>query len=322
MSKKPKFSIIVPVYNVEPYLSYCLNTIVEQTLRDIEIICVNDGSTDQSLKILQAYAREDDRIKIINKPNGGLSSARNAALPVAEGEYILFVDSDDMICKYTCDRLYREILQKAPDVIIFGTEIFPGAVMKPDRGWLEWTLAVNPVYYDKNCINALFWERASKPYVYNKCFKNSTLKKNKISFDEQIKFGEDMVFLFMVFSRISSVIYIPDKLYKYRYDREGSLMDQSRKDVEWKLKYHLKIMEKILKDWDEHGFIKGHEESLYIWCLEFIVNELSAISNKNVRMAICQKLKMFIKTYHLKPINRNDYVKDLEAKLRGGVFKA
>ena len=180
LSKKPKFSIIVPVYNVEPYLSYCLNTIVEQTLRDIEIICVNDGSTDQSLKILQAYAREDDRIKIINKPNGGLSSARNAALPVAEGEYILFVDSDDMICKYTCDRLYREILQKAPDVIIFGTEIFPGAVMKPDRGWLEWTLAVNPVYYDKIVLMRCFWERASKPYVYNKCFKNSTLKKTKL----------------------------------------------------------------------------------------------------------------------------------------------
>jgi Glycosyltransferases involved in cell wall biogenesis len=319
LSKKPKFSIIVPVYNVEPYLSYCLNTIVEQTLRDIEIICVNDGSTDQSLKILQAYAKEDDRIKIINKPNGGLSSARNAALRIAGGEYLLFIDSDDMIKKHTCDRLYREVLQKAPDVIVFGTEVFPGSVVKPDRAWLEWALAVNSVYYDEKCINALFWERASKPYACNKCFKNSILKDNRIKFDEQIKFGEDMLFLFTVFSRINSVIYVPDKLYQYRYAREGSLMDHSRKDMEWKLKHHLKIMEKILVDWSEHDFIKGNEESLYIWCLEFIVNEISEISNKNMRMAICNRLKTLIRSYNLKAINRDGYVRDLETKLRGGL---
>lgn len=319
MSRGPKFSIIVPVYNVEPYLSYCLTSIVEQTLRDIEIICVNDGSTDHSMEILQAYAKEDDRIIIINKPNGGLSSARNAALKVAGGEYLLFIDSDDIISTHTCDRLYREVLQKHPDVIVFGANVFPEAVYKPDRAWLEWALSVNPVYYDKDCINALFWERSSKPYACNKCYRRETLKNNHITFDEQMKFGEDMLFLFTVFSRINSVIYISDKLYQYRYAREGSLMDHSRKDMEWKLRNHLKIMGRILEDWDENGFIEGNEESLYIWCLEFIINEISEIPEKKVRRDICNRLKAFIQAYGLKPVNRDKYVKNLEKGLRGGL---
>lgn len=301
---------------MDGYLSYCLSSIVEQTLRDIEIICVNDGSTDNSLKILQAYAHEDDRIKIIDKMNGGSSSARNAGLKVANGEYILFVDSDDIISRDTCDRLYREILQKEPDLIVFGTNIFPESIMTPDRGWLEWALQVNPVYYEKKCINALFWERASKPFVLNKCFKNKVLKKNSIFFDENVVLGEDMLFLFTIFPRIKDAIYIPDRLYQYRYVREGSLMDQSRKNIEWKIKSHFKLIKKVLEDWDEHNFISGNEENLYIWCLDLILNEIDMILEKKVREQICSKLKLIICTYHLKPKKRTKYIKELEYKLR------
>lgn len=316
MNKKPKFSIIVPVYNVEAYLSYCLTSLMEQTLKDIEIICVNDGSTDNSLKILQAYAEVDDRIIIIDKLNGGSSSARNAALKVAGGEYIIFVDSDDIISRDTCDRLYREVLQKNPDMIVFGTNIFPETIMAPDRGWLEWALQVNPVYYEKRCINALFWERASKPFVLNKCIKNKVLKKNNILFDEKVVLGEDMLFLFTVFPRIKNVSYIPDRLYQYRYVREGSLMDQSRKNIDWKIRSHFKLIKKVLFDWDEHGFIRGNEESLYIWCLDLILNEIDAIPDKKVKTYICHKLKLIINTYHLKPQKKTKYIKELESKLR------
>lgn len=93
----PKLSVIVPVYNVEKYLKECINSIINQTLKDIEIICVNDGSTDNSLKILEELSQLDNRIKIINKENGGLASARNAGMKVASGEYYTFIDSDDFI---------------------------------------------------------------------------------------------------------------------------------------------------------------------------------------------------------------------------------
>ena len=93
----PKISIIVPVYNVEQYLAECIESIKDQSLTDIEIILVDDGSPDNSGAICDDYARKDDRIRVIHKKNGGLSSARNAGLEVAIGEYIGFVDSDDWV---------------------------------------------------------------------------------------------------------------------------------------------------------------------------------------------------------------------------------
>ncbi len=122
-----KVSVIVPVYNVEQYLSACLHSCVNQTLYDIEIICVNDGSTDGSLAILQAFAQRDHRVKIIDKPNGGLSSARNAGIDQANGEMIMFLDSDDYLSLNACERVWTETLEAPTDVIIFGTRIFPNS---------------------------------------------------------------------------------------------------------------------------------------------------------------------------------------------------
>ena len=100
-----KVSVIVPVYNCEKYLKKCLDSLVNQTLKDIEIICVNDGSTDNSGRILEEYT--DSRIKIITKENGGLSSARNAGIAVAKGEYLGFVDSDDWVDLDFYEKLYN-----------------------------------------------------------------------------------------------------------------------------------------------------------------------------------------------------------------------
>ena len=96
-TKKPKVSVIVPVYNVEKYLDQCLDSIVSQTLDDIEIIIVNDGSTDESLKVINKYAERDSRIKVVNQTNGGYAKAVNKGLSIASGEYVAEVDSDDYI---------------------------------------------------------------------------------------------------------------------------------------------------------------------------------------------------------------------------------
>ena len=101
------FSVIVPVYNVEEYLPSCIESVLNQTFSDFELILVNDGSPDNSLSILEEYAVKDERIKIINKENGGLSSARNCAIPLAQGEYIGFVDSDDWIDLDFYEKLYN-----------------------------------------------------------------------------------------------------------------------------------------------------------------------------------------------------------------------
>ena len=111
----PKISVIVPVYNVEKYLSECLDSIINQTLKDIEVICVNDGSTDSSLSILQDYASKDDRIKIIDKKNEGLGYTRKVGLDNAIGDYILFCDSDD---KYISDDVFEKLYNEIKKIIL------------------------------------------------------------------------------------------------------------------------------------------------------------------------------------------------------------
>ena len=110
MDKRPKVSVIIPIYNVESYLSRCLESLVNQTLLDIEIIGVNDGTKANSVQIIREYMALDHRISLVEKENGGLASARNAGLKVSSGEIVLFLDSDDYLAENACERIYEEYL--------------------------------------------------------------------------------------------------------------------------------------------------------------------------------------------------------------------
>ena len=121
----PKVSVIVPVYNVEKYLEQCLDSIFEQTLSPIEVICINDGSTDSSPEILKRYAEEYENLRIIHKENGGLSSARNVGLDAAQGEYLLFIDSDDwMDAPNSVEELYDRAVASSLDLLFFSAKVY------------------------------------------------------------------------------------------------------------------------------------------------------------------------------------------------------
>lgn len=115
----PLISIIVPVYNVEKYLSHCLDSLVNQTMRDIEIICINDGSNDRSLEILKEYAACDERIVVLDQSNQGVSAARNNALKYVSGDFYMFVDSDDWLDKETCEVAYDYAIKNHADCLMF-----------------------------------------------------------------------------------------------------------------------------------------------------------------------------------------------------------
>ena len=142
-----KISVIIPVYNVEKYLAQCLDSVIAQSLREIEIICVNDGSKDGSRDILTAYAEKDKRILVLDKANGGLSSARNAGFNVASGKYILFLDSDDFL--YASDVL-SALYQKAEDnfleQLFFDAEVVFESedVKKQNSNYID--------YYNSSCF--------------------------------------------------------------------------------------------------------------------------------------------------------------------------
>ena len=118
-NNNPKISVIIPVYNVEDYLEECLDSIINQTFKDLEIICINDGSQDNSLNILEEYAEKDNRIKIITTKNQGLSAARNRGLENITGDYVYFIDSDDYLELTAFEELYAVSEEKSLDLIHF-----------------------------------------------------------------------------------------------------------------------------------------------------------------------------------------------------------
>ena len=177
-----KVSVIVPVYNVEQYLSDCLESICRQTLKGIEIIVVNDGSTDNSLSIIKSFQQKYSNIKLINKKNGGLSSARNAGIDMAVGEYLFFVDSDDYIDSQTVESLVRQAMRDDSDVVIYDTKfIYANKIVIPHR-----TVPSNK----EDVVKYLLTYKLA-PSVCGKLYKTSLIKDHGIRFIEGLNVGED-----------------------------------------------------------------------------------------------------------------------------------
>jgi glycosyltransferase involved in cell wall biosynthesis len=181
MQSNPKISIIIPVYNVEPYLRQCLDSAAGQTLKEIEIICIDDGSTDNSLEILNEYANKDDRFIVLKRQNRGAGAARNAGIAAASGEYVGFVDSDDYIGLNFFEKLYSKTIGTSADIV-------KGAVRSVDCNGKE--SMSGPRFKDikenRAYFNWTFWSA-----IYKRKF----LKDNKIDFPEDIITGQDNVFL-------------------------------------------------------------------------------------------------------------------------------
>ncbi len=190
----PKVSVIIPVYNVEKYLEQCLDSVINQSLQEIEIICVNDGSPDNSLAILQRYAKNDGRINIVNQKNQGISASRNNALEIARGEYVLFLDSDDWLDKDTCKELYNYAKKFDLDMIHFEGVNYD---METDKYYEVPGLKIT--YVDDH--NKIYSGEEVKTFINNipisAClvfYKKSFIKRNGILFPKGLAF-EDNYFL-------------------------------------------------------------------------------------------------------------------------------
>lgn len=244
-------SIIVPVYNVESYLAMCLDSLTCQSFEDIEIICINDGSTDNSLEILEHYQKFDRRIKIINKENGGLSSARNVGIKTANGDYILFVDSDDWISSNAVERLYENAQKNNSDLVIFD---FCCCDYSTNRSIIT-TIENYHGKYENKPFNKNTIETRAYKYIpvsaWSKLYKTDLIK-GKIEFYEDIIF-EDVPFWAYIYSHAKRITYLAEPLYFYRKNREGSIMCTKGEKFFDIIKAYDRV-ESILKDsgdWDK-----------------------------------------------------------------------
>lgn len=240
-----KISIIIPVYNVEKYLQCCLDSLLIQTLPDFEVICVNDGSKDNSLGVLRDYERKDSRIVVVDKKNEGSGPTRNLALSMAKGQYIAFLDSDDYYAPNFCEKMYDFAIKNDLDVAICCVNSF-----KLKDGVFVHAL---PFFSSskipsklKGCVfegSQLVPYLAQIPSVaWNKIYKREFLLENKILF-QVVLFGQDQLFYIHAMAKATRLAFLDEALYFYMRARVDSAVRTRRtKDI-----YAIEIFNEIEK---------------------------------------------------------------------------
>lgn len=255
-----KVSIIVPIYNVEKYLDRCISSLINQTFEDIEIIALNNGSTDKSLDILNYYAYKDKRIRVINNKNIGVSESRNIGIKNANGKYIVFVDSDDWIDKDMIEILYKYICKEnasmamctyirefsdhskekafnLPEINIYEGNQIKSELLRKLVGPIEYELS-NPEYLD------------ALGTVWAKMYKTSILKENSLSFIDlnEIGSGEDTLFNIYTFNKVTKVILLNKPMYHYWRGNENSITSRYIPNFIEKRRNYFKYIKKFIKD--------------------------------------------------------------------------
>ncbi len=286
-----KFSVVIPIYNVEKYLRKCLDSIINQTLKDIEIICINDGSTDNSLSILTEYAQKDTRIKILNQENQGQGVARNNGIDIANGEYLAFVDPDDWIELNTLEILYKKFKETAVDIINFnhsywnenGKLKYRFKFSKFARKYLKIKLKDNSIFscnsFKLNNLGDLYLSAWNK--VYNTFF----IKNNNIKF-AHTRQAEDNLFAIKSILLAKNILYL-DK-YFYNYLKRSSSTVNSCSVINFDILKNIKIIKSFL---EKYNLFEKYNKSFDEYKLSALIAGYDRISEEynNAYLNLCKE---------------------------------
>lgn len=272
-----KVSVIIPVYNVENYLRKCLNSLVNQTLKDIEIIVVNDGTLDNSQEIIDEYVKKyPKKVVSVIQENGGQGAARNTGLLHAKGEYIGYVDSDDYVEENMYEELYKKAKEEDSDIVICGNNV----------------VKENYEFLSKEDVDKEFL--LGKMAVWNKIYKKNIIVDNKIQFRSKVWY-EDLDFTMKVFFSSKKISYIDNPLYNYLL-REGSTMNNNN------IKRNLELIEAFdsLIDYckDKKIYNKAKDEIEFLCIYHMYIFATTRVLNTNNKykdkIEIINKFKNYI----------------------------
>ena len=246
-----KVSVVIPVYNVEPYLNICMDSVVNQTLEDIEIICINDGSTDKSLDILNSYAEKDDRITVISQENGGHAVATNKGMKLAQGKYLYLMDSDDMLDLEALEKTYTVAEEKKVDFVLFQAMNYDEAT---DRTYANEMYSMNRLadfvgekIFDYEDIGDLAFTISVTPWT--KLYKREFVEKCGATFPEGLIF-EDNVFFWEVFFSAERIYFLKEHLFTRRWHDASSTRAGDKRFLD-----AIKVNDLILEVFEKFGLL-------------------------------------------------------------------
>ncbi|MDR3253614.1 MAG: glycosyltransferase [Endomicrobium sp.] len=273
----PKVSVIVPIYNVGKYVGKCLQNLVNQTLKDIEIICVDDCSTDNSMKIVEHYASQDLRIKIVRHAfNKGLAASRNTGLKEVSSDYIMFCDSDDFCSITMCDKMYNALINSNCEMAICGTNViysYGYDYKKSDKEYFALNYSGINKVSDKMTLktNVVSW---------NKIYKKEIIQKYGISFPDGLLF-EDAYFFFCYTRFCKNIYFLNEELYNY-LRRKNSIMSNLLYSKDLAVD-HLFIAEKIYDFWVSKNIFNDNKDIFFEIFERFLIRlYITLIKNKEI----------------------------------------
>lgn len=274
-----KVSVIIPVYNTEKYLEKCLNSVLKQTLKEMEIIVINDGSKDQSKRILEKYKKIDERIVVITKPNEGLTKTRNLGIKISNGEYIYHLDSDDYIEENMLFEMYKKAKENNLDIII--CDYYKETLSKKEYV-KNLDIEEDEIVFGKTYTHYLLdSEKKIAPAIWSKLIKREIYRKNKISFPEDIFLGEDVITGIMIAYFSNKVGKINRPFYHYIiHEAQGTKTIDKNKEFldKWNGIEKLEIFFKNKPDFEE--FKDGIEKNRIIFYFQ-LFKQLKYIKNIN-----------------------------------------
>lgn len=259
-----KLTVVVPAYNVEKYISKCLESLVNQTYNELEILVINDGSSDETEKIVKEFENKYKNLKLLNKINGGLSSARNYGINFAKGEYITFVDGDDYLDKKTYEDVMEKLIYEKSEMAIFSyKKIFKNKIKK---------IKLNKKLYSENFLRKIFSKSdEASIIVCNKIFKKSIIIQNKIYFENKAYF-EDTGFIFRYLYFVKKISIVNEPFYNY-IQRKGSITKKLNKIIFSSKKNTLEIIKKFYKERSEYENYKLEIRDMELRMELYILNK-------------------------------------------------
>ena len=312
-----KISIIIPVYNLEGYVAKCVESCIHQTLRDIEIICVNDGSKDNSLSILIKLAVADHRIRIIDTPNQGVIRARETGIAQATGEYITFIDGDDYIALDSMETLYQQAVQTNADIVNGVTvKLMPNETTMISRG--------DQIQNQEKFIRTSFCH--SDFYLHARLFRRTLFEKRTLFCPPEITHNEDVIMVLSLTFSAKTIVSCPVEVYYYVF-RESSVTNSFS---EKQYQHVLTVRRMVWKAFRENGFLERYQSEL----LFFMINALfHVLRYGNPKILLHEDFKILtlknfyfgnvrqlLKNYHPKSDYRWIHVVCLSPKLFGKIM--
>ncbi len=266
-------TVIIPVYNAEKYIAECLESLINQTYKNLEIIVINDGSKDNSGTICDQYKEKDSRIQVIHKENGGVSLARNSGLEIAKGKYIAFVDGDDYLDKEYFEKMLKILKEKQVDIVLCGfNRVYDNNIEKVTKGK---SLIMNKEEFLTDILNV----QGGAGIVHSKLWKKEVIQ--GINFDKNIKIGEDSFFCIQAVKNVNNVYVLDEALYNYRFNNESAVR-KYKKDFPDLCLTSMKIAKKYIeKEYNNNkNIIKKFNNYIAYHILLIIVNYCFNNENK------------------------------------------